>query len=95
MSDHSIGKAHTRIEPSLASQGTNFHHAAPSSSAFVRWRMAGEYEEEKTNRRGCFLVIAGVVVALALLAAFGFGLFGNVEGGKITDLPVAGSGNSL
>jgi hypothetical protein len=54
--------------------------------------MTGEFKEEKTNRRGCLLVVAGIVIALALLAAFGLGLFGQVDGGKSTDLSVTGAG---
>jgi len=50
--------------------------------------MAGEFKEEKNNRRGCFLVAAAIVLALAVVAGFALGLFGNVDGGKMTDLPI-------
>jgi hypothetical protein len=56
--------------------------------------MVDEFKEEKTNRRGCYLLAAGIALALALLAAFGLGLFGNIEGGKMTDLPVMDSGST-
>ena len=54
--------------------------------------MAEEFKQDKTNRRGCFLLVAGIVLALAVLSAFGFGLFESREGGKITDLPIMDGG---
>jgi hypothetical protein len=54
--------------------------------------MAEEFKQDKTNRRGCFLLVAGIVLALAVLSAFGFGLFESSEGGKITDLPIMDGG---
>jgi hypothetical protein len=56
--------------------------------------MAEEFKQDKTNRRGCFLVVAGIVLALAVLSAFGLGLFETREGGKITDLPIMDRGSS-
>ena len=54
--------------------------------------MAEEFKQDKTNRRGCFLLVAGIVLALAVLSAFGLGLFESSEGGKITDLPILDGG---
>lgn len=56
--------------------------------------MVSELKQEKKNRRGCFLVVAGIVLVLALLASLGLGLFGNVEGGKATDLPILDGSSS-
>ena len=56
--------------------------------------MAGEFKEEKDNRRGCFLVAAAILLALAVVAAFALGLFGNVDGGKVTDLPIMDGGST-
>ena len=56
--------------------------------------MAEEFKQDKTNRRGCFLVVAGIVLVLIVLSAFGLGLFETDEGGKITDLPIMDGGSS-
>ena len=49
--------------------------------------MAEEYKEEKTNRRGCFLVAIIILLTVALIAAFGMGWLGTVDEGKVTDIP--------
>jgi len=43
---------------------------------------------EPTSRRGCLILAAVVAIILLLLAAIGSGWVGQVERGKITDLPV-------
>ena len=42
------------------------------------------------NRRGCLIIAAVLLLAIALLAAIGLGLLGNVDNGKLSGLPVLG-----
>ena len=55
--------------------------------------MSEDFRQDRRNRRGCFLVIAGIGVAILLLAAIGMGWLGPIDRGKATDLPVVGSGS--
>jgi hypothetical protein len=43
---------------------------------------------QRINRRGCLVVAVGVALVLLILAAIGLGWVGQVDRGKITDLPV-------
>jgi hypothetical protein len=44
------------------------------------------------SRRGCFILAAAIAIILLALAAIGEGWIGQVERGKITDVPaVAGN----
>jgi hypothetical protein len=45
-------------------------------------------EREKTNRRGCYLLAAGGALILLLLIAISMGWLGQVDRGKVSDLPV-------
>ncbi len=42
------------------------------------------------NRRGCYILVAFLALALLSLAAIGFGWIGDVETNRVTDLPVIG-----
>jgi hypothetical protein len=53
-----------------------------------------ESEQGKTNRRGCFLFAVLISLIVLLLVAISLGWVGQVEGGKITDLPVPGGNKS-
>ena len=55
--------------------------------------MALTSQQGASNRRGCYL-IAGIALLMVLVViGLGLGWFGQVDRGKISDLPIAG-GNS-
>lgn len=43
------------------------------------------------NRRGCYILVAFLALALLSLAAIGFGWLGKPEANRVTDPPVIGS----
>jgi hypothetical protein len=49
---------------------------------------------QRINRRGCLVVAIGIAMVLLILAAIGLGWFGQIERGKITDLPVPAENQS-
>jgi hypothetical protein len=56
--------------------------------------MRPESEQGKTNRRGCFVFAVLIPLIVLLLVAISLGWLGQVERGKITDLPVPGGNQS-
>jgi hypothetical protein len=52
-----------------------------------------ESSEQATNRRGCFFMGGGLLLALVLLGGLGLGLFGTGDIRKMTGLPVLDDGS--
>ena len=52
--------------------------------------MRPDVDQGKTNRRGCFIFAVLIPLIVLLLVAISLGWVGQVNRGKIADLPVAG-----
>jgi len=56
--------------------------------------MRPESEQGRTNRRGCIVFTVLIPLIVLLLVAISLGWVGQVDKGKMTDLPVPG-GNQM